>query len=152
MEKEIITVLISASPIVELRGAIPVAVLLFKFSAAKAYALSVFGNLLPVLPLYLFLHYAAEYLAGRFFYFRSFIFWVFSRTRKYHGKKFELMGALGLFVLVAIPLPATGVWTATVCAFLFGIPMKKAFFAIVLGILAAGAAVLALTLSIQSIA
>ncbi len=151
MTQELITILIAASPVVELRGAIPLAITLFNFSPEKAYWLSVLGNLLPVVPLFLFLRHLSDYLMAKFYPVSTFLSWLFNRTRKYHSRKFENLGALALFIFVAIPLPFTGVWTAVVAAFVFGIPLKKAVFAISLGVLTAGAIVLLITLGIVAI-
>ena len=46
----------------------------------------------------------------------------------------------GLFILVAIPLPGTGAWTGALVAAMLEMPLKKAFPAIMLGVL--GAAVI----------
>jgi uncharacterized membrane protein len=43
-----------------------------------------------------------------------------------------------LILLVAIPLPFTGAWTATIAAWIFGIPFKTVFFAISAGLIIAG--------------
>lgn len=151
MVQEIITVLIGASPVVEARGAIPVAMALFHFSPMKAYILAMIGNLLPVAPLFLLLHYAAEYLMGRFAPVSNVLSWVFQRTRRNHGPRFAVFSAFALFIFVAIPLPGTGVWTATIIAFLFGFPLKRSLLSITLGGLTAGGIVLLLTMGALSV-
>ena len=45
---------------------------------------------------------------------------------------------LGLFILVAIPLPGTGAWTGSLVSAVFGIDLKHAMPAIALGVLTAG--------------
>lgn len=50
-------------------------------------------------------------------------------------EKYEM---LGLFILVAIPLPGTGAWTGSLVAALLGMRLKKCFPMIALGVLAAG--------------
>ncbi len=47
-------------------------------------------------------------------------------------------GQLALVAFVAVPLPLTGAWTASLVAFLFGIPFKKSFASISLGVITAG--------------
>jgi uncharacterized membrane protein len=54
-------------------------------------------------------------------------------------------------IFVAIPLPLTGAWTGALCAFVFGIPMKKAFWAISAGVVLAGVIVSLATLGIIKI-
>lgn len=139
--KELITVLVAAAPVSELRGAIPLAVTVFGMNVYKAFILSVIGNFLPVLPLLAGLERSAEYLGHRVYFFNRFFAWLFERTRRKHNHHFEFWGRLALFVFVAIPLPLTGAWSGAVAAFVFGIPLWKAAFSIALGIVAAGAIV-----------
>ena len=47
-------------------------------------------------------------------------------------------GPWGLFIFVAIPLPGTGAWTGSLIAAMLDIPLKKAFPAVALGVVAAG--------------
>ena len=49
--------------------------------------------------------------------------------------KYEM---LGLFILVAIPLPGTGAWTGALVAALFDLRLKNAVPIIFLGVTAAG--------------
>ncbi|MDD1736952.1 MAG: small multi-drug export protein, partial [Methanothrix sp.] len=51
----LMTLAAAALPISEVRGAIPLAIGVYGYSPLEAYLLSVFGNLLPVIPLLLFL-------------------------------------------------------------------------------------------------
>jgi uncharacterized membrane protein len=51
-------------------------------------------------------------------------------------------------LLVAIPLPFTGVYTATILSWLLGMNWKKAFPAIALGVPIAGIIVLLVTLGV----
>ena len=70
--------------------------------------------------------------------------------RKY-SKKIERRRDLALIVLVAIPLPFTGAWTGALAAFVFGIPIKRSFPLIILGILIAGAIISLTTIGIISL-
>jgi len=49
----------------------------------------------------------------------------------------EKYGFLGLVIFVGIPLPGTGAWTGTVIAAFLEMDRKKAFIAILLGMLMA---------------
>src|SRR3990170_4869028 len=146
MSNELWTILISASPIVEIRGAIPIAVGVFQFVPLKAYFLSILGNILPIVPLLFFLNKFSGYLMHHNYYAHQFLNWLFERTRKEHTKKFEVLGSLALFIFTAIPLPLTGVWSACVAAFVFGIDFWKSAIFISLGAATAGLIVLGLTL------
>lgn len=56
---------------------------------------------------------------------------------------------LGLFILVAIPLPGTGAWTGALVAAMLRLRMKVAIPAVGLGVCAAGIAVLALSYGVS---
>lgn len=148
---ELITLFISALPLSELRGAIPLAILKFGFSPFKAFLLGFLGNILPVLPLLIGLEKISEYLSRRFYWFNRFFSWLFERTRLKHTDHFHYWGDLALFIFVAIPLPLTGAYSGVVAAFVFGFPPKHAFWSIVLGVAAAGLIVTVSTLFGESI-
>jgi uncharacterized membrane protein len=136
LNRELIVLITSMMPIFELRGAIPLAVLHFKMPLVTAYLISWVGNLLPVLPIIYFLEPIRKALAhikviDRFF------AWFYARTYK-RGSKVMRLGAIGLSLFVAIPLPVTGAWTGSVMAILFDIKPRYAFPAIILGVTIAG--------------
>ena len=54
--------ILGALPVSELRGAIPVAMGIYGMGPYEAFFLSVLGNLLPVIPLLLFLEPVSNYL------------------------------------------------------------------------------------------
>ena len=62
--------------------------------------------------------------------------------------KYEM---LGLFILVAIPLPGTGAWTGALVASVMGLKMKRAIPPIFLGVAAAGIIMLTLSLGVVSV-
>jgi len=123
-------------PISELRGAIPYALFVEKMPWLQAYLVSVLGNAVPVLPLLLLLGPIDRSL-GRWRPARLLLDWLFARTRR-KGKLIDRFKILGLMIFVGIPLPVTGAWTGAVAAYVFGVEKKRAFPAILLGILLAG--------------
>ena len=141
LSPEAVTVVIAALPIIELRGSIPWALTLGDLTWGRAYLFSVLGNVLPVVPLLMYLGPVSRFLR-RIGFMDRFFEWVFSRTRKRSGA-LEKYGALGLVLFVAVPLPITGAWTGSAAAFLFGIPFRKAFPLIALGVMIAGGIVTA---------
>lgn len=141
---------IGALPISELRGAIPVAMGIYGMGPLEAYFLSVLGNLIPVVPLLLFLEPVSEYLR-RYRIFDIFFTWLFSRTRRNHSESFEKYGLLALTIFVAVPLPVTGAWTGCAAAFVFGIRFKHSFPAIAAGVMIAGIIVTAVTMTGMSL-
>lgn len=144
LPKEVITVIIAALPVVELRLAIPVAYWALKLSWPKTLALAYIGNMLPVIPLLVLLEPVSERLR-RFHIWRRFFDWLFERTKR-KAEIVQRYEALGLILFVAIPLPVTGAWTGCVAASLFKIKFRYAFSAILIGVIIAGIVVTALTL------
>ena len=139
------TVLIAAMPIAELRGAIPVAIRLYGMDPLTAYLLAVIGNMLPVVPLLLFLESVSDYMR-RWAFWDVFFNWLFRRTYHRHNAMYERYGTIALALFVAIPLPVTGAWTGCAAAFVFGIQFRHALLAILAGVLIAGIIVTTITL------
>lgn len=151
MYEELKTFIIAMSPIVELRGSIPIALEVYNLPVWSSYFWSVLGNVTPVVFILILLKSVSEYLSGHSHYFNNFFTWLFQRTRNHHWRKFERWGKWALFILVAVPLPFTGIWTGSIAAFVFGIPIKKALPIIFAGSITAGLLVLLLTLGIINI-
>jgi len=142
--KELVVLIISALPITELRGALPVAINLFHFPWHYALLLAVIGNLLPVPLILLFLD-AFSRLLSKIGIFKRALDWLFEHTRR-RGKIIERYERIGLMLFVAIPLPMTGAWTGSLAAVLFGLKFKHAFLSIFAGILISGTIVTCLCL------
>ncbi len=135
---------IAASPISELRGAIPVAIIGFQFPWYYAYLLAIIGNFLPV-PFILLFADALTRLLSKVDLFKRMLNWLFERTRR-RGKIIEKYGGIGLALFVAVPLPLTGAWTGSLIAVLLGLRFKNAILSIFAGIIIAGIIVTLATL------
>ena len=125
---------ISATPVVELRGAIPVG------AAAglpfwETFFLCVIGNMLPVPFIILFARRLFEWLKQIRFLSRL-IHWLERHVLK-KAPTFHKYHLLGLAILVAIPLPGTGAWTGAILAALLDLRIQHALPAILLGVLIA---------------
>ncbi len=142
--KELVVLIIAALPIFELRGALPVAINMFHFPWYYALLLAIIGNLLPVPFILLFLDTASRLLSKIGFFVRV-LHWLFGRIRK-RGRIVERYERIGLVLFVAIPLPATGAWTGSLAAVLFGLKFKHAFLSIFIGVFIAGIIVTCLSL------
>ncbi len=136
------TFLWAMTPIGELRVAIPIALTVYELSPAVAYIVSVLGNIFAVFLILVLLGSVSDWLSSNFYFFNRFFAWLFSRTRRNHSLKVKKYGLYILPLFVAIPLPITGGWTASLVAFVFDIPFKKAFPLIVSGVFIAGGVVL----------
>ncbi|MDP2696438.1 MAG: small multi-drug export protein [bacterium] len=158
---ELLTILFGATPIGEVRAAIPVAIFAFGFAPLKAYFLAVFGNLLPIVPGLFFLHYISTYLMEKNYWANRFLSWVFKYTRDRYRQKFieaeqqhhhhhwrEFWRFMALMAFVAIPFPITGVWSGMVAAFVFGFSFWRSVAALSIGAAISGLIVLAISLGI----
>ena len=141
---EAIVVIISALPVVELRGALPIAINLFHLPWYQALGLAIIGNMLPV-PLLLLFFESLVKVISRVDSGKRLVEWVFKRTRQHTGviEKYE---RVGLILFVAIPLPGTGAWTGSIVAFLCGLKFSHAFLSIISGVIICGAIVTSLSL------
>ena len=143
---ELWTILIAASPIVELRGAIPIAMGIFYFSWFKAFILSFLGNILIIVPFIWFLETFSNFLMEKSKFWNRVLNWIFERTRIKIGPTYKKYSRWALVIFVAIPLPMTGAWTGSIAAYLLGFNKKEAFSLISLGVFIAGCLVTILTL------
>ena len=137
--------IISMIPLIELRGAIPIAYW-FRgmnpehFNIVLGYVIIAVGNMLPVPIIFFFARKVLEWgkdkpVIGKFFTFC---------LEKGHkgGQKLQSKAGRGLFValllFVGIPLPGTGAWTGTLAASLLDMKFKESVTAIMLGVALAG--------------
>ena len=127
---------IAASPIAELRVAIPWAIAGQDFPWYYALLFALIGNMLPVPFILLFLNTVTRYLS-KIRFFERILNWLFEHARK-RGKLIERYERIGLVLFVAIPLPITGAWTGSLLAVLLGLKFKQAMLSIFIGVLIAG--------------
>lgn len=127
--------LISMVPFIELRGAMIYAAVA-EMPFLPSLLCCVIGNILPVPFLIKFAKTVLFHLSKI-----DKIGWLFQKIidrgneKAVKVRKAEL---LGLFAFVAIPLPGTGAWTASLIATLLQLRVLKSSFAILLGIIACG--------------
>lgn len=138
---EIVVILLSATPIGELRAGIPAGILGYHMPAWEAFLLAQVGNAFPIALIYALCDWWVRLMERR----RGFLHRVTDAVlrhthEKMHGRMTR-WGYVALVVFVAIPLPGAGAWTGTLGAYLLRLPFKKAFPAIVLGNVIAGAIV-----------
>ncbi len=134
----IVVILISTTPIFELRGAIPVGIGM-NMQWWWVFILAVFGNMIPVIPLLLWLEPVSKFLS-RHPWGDKFFKWLFARTRR-KGEMIERYEFWGIAIFVGIPLPATGAWSGCAAAFIFGVPFRRALPAVFMGVLMAATVV-----------
>lgn len=144
LSRELIVIIISALPITELRGALPVGIRLFHLPWYQALYLAIIGNMLPVPFLLLFFESLAKGIS-RTDVGKKLVNLLFERTRRHTAvvKKYE---NIGLMTLVAIPVPGTGAWTGAMVACLLGLRLRRALLSIAVGVLVSGTIVTVLSL------
>lgn len=132
--------IISAMPVVELRGAVPVGVWM-GLPIQTVLPVCVLGNMAPIVPLLFLLRNdkLKELMSP-----------VLSRAEKKSASlgvgSIEKQWA-SLAAFVGIPLPGTGAWTGAMGAFLLGMPTAVALSSIFTGVVSAGVIMTAITLA-----
>lgn len=147
---------VSMVPIVELRGAIPIAQGFHtvdpNFNMAIAYVLAVVGNMLPVPLIFFFARRVLEWGANKPVIGKFFTFCL----EKGHkgGEKLKTTAGKGLYyalwIFVAIPLPGTGAWTGTLASSFLDMDFKKSVIAVMAGVLTAGVIMAVLSFAVAS--
>lgn len=150
LPKPLAVFVLAMVPIIELRGAIPLAVA-WDLNPSIGFFSAILGNLVPIFPLLLFLGPVSQWLQKHFAFFKGFFQWVFNRSRQ-HEDKIKRYGYWGLALFVAIPFPGTGVWVGSALAFLLGLKIIPSFLAMALGVLGAGTIMLLLSWGIAELA
>jgi len=140
MTKYLIAFLISMVPLIELRGALPVA-LGMNLPTVPAYILCVVGNMLPVPVIYFFARKVLLWGSDKKYIGKFFTFCI-EKGEKGGRKLVEKTGRGGLFValllFVGIPLPGTGAWTGTLAASFLNMGFKSTVLSVSLGVIIAG--------------
>jgi uncharacterized membrane protein len=146
MTREIAWVLlVTVSPISELRGGIPLGILRYELDPLLIFCIAVIANILIFFPIF----FALRLFYDKFLYRIPLFDKYLDNLRKRGKPKVEKYGFWGLILFVAIPLPITGAYTATILAWLLGMDWRKAFPAVGLGVIVAGVIVLLITRLIQ---
>ena len=149
MKKYIWVLLISMVPLIEIRGAIPYAVL-WGLPLVPSIIVAVIGNMIPVPIIFLFARKVLEWgkdkkVIGGFF------TWCLEKGEK-GGRKLEAKAGRGLywalFLFVGIPLPGTGAWTGMLAASILNMDFKKSVFFVMLGVILAGVIMLLASLGV----
>lgn len=139
LKKYLMIFLVSMVPIVELRGAIPIAEGL-NLPFFQSYLICIIGNMLPVPIIFLFARKVLEWGCDKPYIGKFFTFCI--EKGESGGKKLQKKAGRGLYValllFVGIPLPGTGAWTGTLAASFLDMDYKKSVIAVLGGVLLAG--------------
>lgn len=149
--KYLIVFFVSMVPLIELRGAIPIAVGM-DLDKLVSFIISIVGNMLPVPIIYLFARKVLIWGKDKK-YIGEFFTWCLQKGEK-GGKKLESKAGRGLywalFLFVGVPLPGTGAWTGTLAASILDLDFKKTVIAVMGGVLLAGLIMMAISFGLFS--
>lgn len=138
--KYLLIFFISMIPLIELRGAIPMATVL-DLNLVASYILCVIANMLPVPIIYFFARKVLLWGCDKRF-IGKFFTWCIDKGERGGRKLVKTAGRGGLFValmlFVGIPLPGTGAWTGTLAASFLNMGIKSTALAVSLGVIMAG--------------
>lgn len=137
-------------PVTELRVSIPLAIGAWGMQPWLALAVSFLGNLVPMVAILYGFDWLQRTLSQRSRLFAEFFSKLFERTRRKFDAKYQTYGMLALCIFVAIPLPATGIWTGSLAAWLFGLKKGPSMLYIGLGGFIAAGIVTAATVGIRA--
>ena len=148
--KYLLTSLVGMTPILEIRGAIPLGVAM-GLDYWSAYICSFIGNIIPIFFIVKYIRPLFNFFS-RWKFFKRIIDFATEKANKKIKENPKLQTAVffALYVFVAIPIPTTGAWVGSLIANFLDLPVKKAFPPLALGVATAGFIVLAATGAIAS--
>ena len=149
MKDILLTFLVAMVPVVELRGAIPFGVVR-GLNLWTAIIASVLGNLVPVPFIILFIRRIFAWMRAHMPKLDGLVTRMEKKAEK-NRAAVEKYAFWGRAILVAIPLPGTGAWTGALVAAMMEMRLKRAFPAIVIGVVIAGVIVSVVTYGAQAI-
>jgi uncharacterized membrane protein len=151
---ELTTLLVSAFPLVELKGAIPIGTGLFNLglfeTAGIAYlgstiiSILVFFLLIPIFNLLKKIGFIRKIIEKIESIFHKKAQEIASKTNGSAEKEAKKIMMISLFIFVAVPFPVTGVWTGTAIAVFLGLRFRDVILPAILGNLVAGLIISAL--------
>lgn len=156
---ELITLLVSMFPLIELKGAIPIGTglglplirsALLAYCGSSLIVIPIFFLLIPIFNLLKKIKFIKKVIQK--------IEAVFDEKAKSVAKnatdkpeeQVKKFLMLALFIFVAVPFPVTGIWTGTAIAVFLNMKFREAFLPIVVGNLIAGIIITAITFFFQA--
>lgn len=151
--KILVVFIISMIPLIELRGAIPVAIGMdLGLPEWLVLIIAIIGNMIPIPLIYFFARKFLEWGSKKKWKpLKKFCNFCLKKGAKAGDKLLaKVHGGVywALFLFVAIPVPGTGAWTGTLAASILNLDFKKTVIAIVAGVLVAGLIMLAVSLGL----
>ena len=130
LSNELKVIIMAATPVIELKGAIPFGISL-GLSPMKVALLAYIGSMIPS-PFIILLTEPIFKQIRNYPFFRKQIDKVTHRTLR-RVNKVKNFSTYGLLLFVAVPLPTTGIWTGSLGASLLNLKFKNAIIAVSIG-------------------
>ncbi len=146
--KELATFLIAIVPVTELRASIPVAIKVYHLSYFSAWFYSVLGTYFDMVLIVVVLDPLARFLSKHIGLFENFFKWLFEHTHKRTGSHMEKYGEWAVLILAGTPIPFLGGLTGALCAFVFGVPLKRSLPLLLIGTMIAGGIMVVVTIAL----
>lgn len=123
--------LLSAVPLIEQRGAIPLGILVYKMNPYYAALISFIGSMLPFPFIYFFIKPVFSFIKRK----TGFGRWIDNIEKKalIKSRQVTKYEAFGLTIFVGVPLPGTGIWTGSLISVLLNMNFKYSLVSILLG-------------------
>lgn len=147
--------ILSVVPFLELRAGLPVFVYYAQnvgIPISLVFGIIVIENILLIFFVYFFLDKIHKKLLGWNFYskvFHKYVDRIRGKIKRFERNHHQL-GFLALMLFVGLPLPGTGVWSATLISWILNLERRKSVFYMALGVILCALIILYLSLGILS--
>jgi uncharacterized membrane protein len=138
------------APVLELRAAIPYGILVLDLNPWGVFLIGGIGSFIPAPFIIFLLPKFVDLLFKHSRWMHDHFEKHLKKLHKKHSKNIDAWGSLALILFTAIPFPGTGVWTASMIAFLFKLKAKYTLPAILIGTFVAGVIMTFFSESLQS--
>ena len=132
----VIGMLISASPIGELKLGLPFAIF-YGVNTFTAWLFCCLANTLCT-PILFFSLDKLNPILLKIKWYKKFAIWFSLKSKRSTKKSIEKYGFLGLMIVVLLPIPGTGAYTGALGSFIFNMDRKKSFLYISAGCFISG--------------
>jgi uncharacterized membrane protein len=149
LKKVLLCAVVSMTPVLELRAALPMGIAA-GIPIVPLYILCVVCNMIPIPFIILFMRKILVWMQKKGGKLQKTADWIENHAQKklLIYQKYEL---LGLYIIVALPIPGTGAWTGGLVASFLGMRLKHAVPVILAGVMTAGLLMLLISFGLISI-
>ncbi len=142
---ELAVLLLAMMPVIELRGALPLAFVVYKLPVVFSLILVIIGNMIPAFAILYGWDKFIDWVKLHWPWLHKKLSHLEEKTEGKWNEKIEKYGPWAIMIFVAVPLPGSGVWTGALAAWIFSLSKKKALLSLFAGVVLASILVTALT-------